>query len=106
MVVKWAIFAKQQLKNIFDYYLEVAGKKVAREIVNDIQQSTKLLASFPLMAAIEPALKEFSDTFHSLVVRHRFKVVYYIDEANNKIVIVTIFDCRQDPNKLKEEVKK
>jgi plasmid stabilization system protein ParE len=104
MVVEWANTAKLQLKNIYIYYKEVAGTRIAHEIIHDIQKSARLLAGFPQMAAIELLLEDLPEDYRSLVVRHHYKVVYYVDEANKKVVVVTVFDCRQNPDKLKNEI--
>jgi plasmid stabilization system protein ParE len=106
MVIQWTTTARQQLKHLFGYYQAAANKQVARRIVGDIEQSTDLLATFPLMGAVEPALEGLPSPFRSWVVERRFKVVYYIDEAHQKVVIATVFDCRQNPEKLKDEISK
>jgi len=56
------------------------------------------------MAPIEPLLSEFSELYRSLVIRKTYKVVYYI--ADDIIFIVAVFDCRQNPGKLKKDIRK
>jgi plasmid stabilization system protein ParE len=102
MVIEWTAKAKQQLKNIFDYYAEVAGRKIAKRIVAEISDTTKLLANFPQMAAVEPVLSGFTKTFRSLVVKKTHKVIYYVE--GEKIYISAVWDCRQDPDRLKATV--
>ncbi len=64
----------------------------------------KTLSKHPSMAAIEPALIELPKTYRSLVVRHIFKIIYRIEEETQKIIIVTIWDCRQDPTQLRDKM--
>lgn len=56
------------------------------------------------MAAIEPLLEDFPQAFRALVVKKHYKVIYYIEK--DTIYAVTIWDCRQNPNKLKLEIDK
>ena len=104
MVVRWTEFAEDKLKQIFDYYLDVAGYNVAAKIVAKIKNSSDLLKDTPFMAPIEPYLEEYKVVFRSLVVSKIFKVVYFVDEKVGCVVIATIWDCRRAPSKLQEEV--
>lgn len=61
------------------------------------------LLHFPEMAQAEPLLSEFIETYRSLLVRNAYKVVYYI--KNETIFIVAVFDCRQNPEKLKKGIR-
>jgi len=102
MVIEWADRAKWRLRSIFDYYNLVAGREIATALVTDIKNAVKSLLKFPKMAAVEPYLIEFPQEFRSLVVRRHFKVIYFVTET--KIYIVTIWDCRQNPDNLKFEI--
>jgi plasmid stabilization system protein ParE len=103
MVVTWKPQAKKRMDQIYSFYAW-RNVQVSRKIVSDIQTAVERLVSFPYMAAIEPALSNdaLNYTYRSLVVRNIFKLIYRVDEINSKIIIVTIWDCRQDPGKLKE----
>jgi len=104
MVVRWTGFAEDKLKQIFDYYLEEAGHNVAEKIITKIKSSSDLLEIMPLMAPIEEDLDKCKFVHRSLVVSRIFKVVYFIDETAECVVIATIWDCRRDPSKLQEEL--
>jgi plasmid stabilization system protein ParE len=104
MVVIWLPEAEETLDRIFRFYSE-KSERVAGAIVADIYNAVKLLAKHPLMAAVEPALSGSSKTYRSLVIRHIFKVIYRVDEIAGEIVIVTIWDCRQHPEKMKNKIK-
>jgi plasmid stabilization system protein ParE len=101
MEIEWQPEAIENVKKIYTFYLS-KDERVANKILVDINVSVERLAIFPRLAAKEPLLAECEVDFRSLVVRRLFKVVYYIDEQNDKIAIITVFDCRQDPQKLKE----
>jgi plasmid stabilization system protein ParE len=78
MVIEWTDKAKRRLSEIFYYYQKVAGEKTASKIRNDIWSAAGALAAFPHMAAVEPVLSEFPETFRSLVVKEIYKIVYYV----------------------------
>ena len=103
MKVLWTTFAESQLNDIYDY-IQLKNPYAAAEIYNDILDESAMLARFPQMAAIEPLLSEFPEAYRSLVVRRNYKVVYYIDNKTT-IYVVAVFDCRQNPEKLKYIIK-
>ncbi|GAB6012105.1 type II toxin-antitoxin system RelE/ParE family toxin [Viscerimonas tarda] len=103
MEIEWLPEAIGNVRKIYIFYLS-KNEEVANKILADINTSVERIALFPEIAAKEPLLVECEETFRSLVVFHLFKVVYYIDEPNDKIVVVSVFDCRQNPDKLKTEL--
>jgi plasmid stabilization system protein ParE len=105
MVIQWTNKAQMRLRDIFEYYQEVSSKKVAKNMITEIIQTTKTLSNYPQMAAIEPYLRDCSKTYRSFVVKHIFKIVYFIDEGKNVIVIATIWSCRQNPETLRNEIE-
>ncbi|WP_444332565.1 type II toxin-antitoxin system RelE/ParE family toxin [Parabacteroides johnsonii] len=52
----------------------------------------------PQIGAVEPLLATKSREYRYIISSH-YKIIYYIQ--NTTIVIACIFDCRQDPDKLK-----
>ena len=103
MKVLWTISAENQLDSIYDY-IQIQNTCAAIEIYNDIVDESAMLAHFPLMGVIEPLLSEFSEGYRSLIVRRNYKIVYYID-SETIVYVVAIFDCRQNPEKLKDIVR-
>jgi hypothetical protein len=55
------------------------------------------------MGTVEPLLWEFAEEYRYLVVGN-YKLVYYID-CETAIYIVAVFDCRQNPEKLKKSIE-
>ena len=104
MVVEWTDHAEVQLKKVFDYYLEVAGHKVATSLVSKIVNSSDMLEIMPLMAPVENYLTGRKFIYRSLVVSKMFKIIYFIDEKAECVVIATIWDCRGNPAKLQKEI--
>lgn len=99
MVVVWTDDAKRDLKGIFDYYKHEAGATVARKISCHIEESASSLARMPLMAPRELLLEDRPEGFRALVVRRRYKVVYFVGEG--VVNVVAVWDCRQSPGRLR-----
>jgi len=104
MVVRWSVNAENKLKNIFDYYLYNASYKVATKIVTNIIDTADTLAMMPFMGAVEEDLTGCRFIYRSLIVSKIFKVVYFIDEKAEKLVIATVWDCCQNPSKMQNEL--
>jgi len=92
-------YALMQLEQIY-YFLQNQNVNAAIHIHNFILDEIEKLSNFPQMAAIEPELLGFSHIFRSLVVKKRYKVIYYLEK--DIIHISAIFDCRQNPKKLRD----
>jgi plasmid stabilization system protein ParE len=103
MKVLWTKSAEDQLNGIYDY-IQTRNTWAAIEIYNDIVDDSAMLELFPSMGVIEPLMSEFPEEYRYLIVRRNYKIVYYID--NEAIIYVAaVFDCRQDPKKLKTIIK-
>lgn len=94
----WTNFAISELKNIFLYYRMVAGDKVAVKIRKSIFNSTKPLIKHPFIGSIEENLIDLKQE-HRYLVEGNYKIIYRVDK--NNIYITDIFDCRQNPSKMK-----
>lgn len=93
--------AIRRLQQIFDYHHDVVGIRTARKMQTKIEDTIARLIVFPNMGIIEPELTGKPYLFRSIVAHHNFKVIYYVkDEV---IYIFTIWDCRQNPEKMKED---
>jgi plasmid stabilization system protein ParE len=99
--IKWTNFAISELKNIFLYYRIVAGEKTAEKIKKSILISTKPLIKQPLIGALEENLTELKQGHRYLVVGN-YKIIYRI--IDNEVYITDIFDCRQNPTKMKRSL--
>ncbi|MCD8178221.1 MAG: type II toxin-antitoxin system RelE/ParE family toxin [Tannerellaceae bacterium] len=98
MKVVWEEEASEVLREIYNYHRGIS-EKVANELYNDIVTETKRLENFPQIAKIEPLLRDEPETYRSVIIRHHYKLVYFIDEEKQEVVIVRMWDCRQDSAK-------
>lgn len=102
--VYWLTFAENKLEDIFGYYLVKANKKVAQKLVDGIVETTIGIEKQPEIGQIEISLKHRKEEFRYLVFKN-YKIIYWINYDFNRIEIANIFDTRQDPNKLNQDIK-
>lgn len=98
----WSRFSESQLDEIFDYYLNVAGLKIATKIITEIIISTDILRSEPELGQIDLMLEDKIIRYRYLV-QGNHKIIYSVDKENNFIKIADVFDTRQNPTKIKRE---
>ena len=97
--IYWSNLAKIQLTNILKYYHYKAGNKYANQLLDKIIHATTLLQANPRLGFTEPSLKKYAKNYRSLIEGY-YKIIY--TEEIEAIRIVTIFDCWQNPEKLKD----
>ncbi len=100
MQVIWTNFAIAELKSIYLYYRMVAGDSVADKIRNSVFSATKHLSKHSLSGAIEENLVDLKQG-HRYLVEGNYKIIYRI--MKNEIYITDVFDCRQNPQKMKRK---
>ena len=69
---------------------------VAQNLVNGIVDTTIDLNKNPQIGQIEVLLKDRFQEFRYLIFKN-YKIIYWINENKNRIEIVNVFDCRQNP---------
>ncbi len=99
--VKWSTRADARLQEISDYLFDVAGNRTALKITRKIQTHTEKLSANPRMGQREGTFEDSGMEFRYLV-EGNYKIIYWIEDDN--ITISTLFDCRQNPERMKEEV--
>src|SRR3989339_285604 len=90
--------AIEHLKSVFNYYSFYAGIKSAKQITKQIVDKTLLLEKHPRIGTTESLLKnkEYEIRF---LVEGNYKILYWIEEPI--VYIAAVFDCRQNPEKIK-----
>jgi toxin ParE1/3/4 len=97
MEIVWSENAELQIKLISELYKFQASKRTAKNFVKEIISSTLILKKFPELGAPQEVMPSRSFDYRYILSGH-YKLVYFI--SNQFIVIATIFDTRQDPEKL------
>lgn len=99
--VYWLQFAEDKLNDIYSYYSEKAGRRVAQNLLNGIIDATIGIEKQPRIGQAENKLKHRNQGFRYLVYKN-YKIVYWINEAYNRVEIANIFDTRQNIDKINE----
>ena len=95
MKTKWKPIAINGRRRIAAYILDRFGERSKADFMTEIRETIDLLKINPFMAAIDPLFDDRAHTYRSVIINHRSKMVYYIE--NNVIQIAGFWDCRQDP---------
>ena len=95
--ILWSDSALAELEEIFDYHKTKASSSIARNLVKLIVQKAQTLESNPFVGVKEPLLSNRPFEYRYLVVKS-YKIIYRFND--NLIRINTVFDCRQNPDKL------
>ncbi|MEN9973502.1 MAG: hypothetical protein RIS20_1849 [Bacteroidota bacterium] len=95
----WSSFAEKELDKIFNYYSEVAGDSIAKNVIQNIISEPNQLLSNPKWGQLVEELLHRSFEYHYLIHK-QFKLIYTVDDKMKKIKITDIFDTRQHPQKL------
>lgn len=101
IVIIWSEFAKFQLTEIFKYYKKESSLQTAKKIVSEISKEVKTLKSHIDLGQKEELLISKPEKYRYLV-KGNYKIIYTFDKENNFIKIVDVFDCRQNPEKIKQ----
>lgn len=100
MQVKWTQRALRRLNIAVNYGLREFGEKTALQFYKRVIGYEPLLASNPYMGKVEKTLNKRLVEYRSFVIHPHFKLVYYVNEKKQCVVITYLFDTRQDPEKL------
>lgn len=102
MSIQWSDLAKAQLKDIYDYYALTVNRRLAKKIIIKIVHRTDILTIHPYSGTKELLLSEYPEEYRYLVIDN-YKIIYSVyDKA---VAIVSVFDCRQNPEKMEEQLK-
>ena len=94
----WTIPAKIDLWNIFDFLSDVS-ELVALNVIKRILSTTaRLEFGYVKIGQVEPLLEDRKQN-HRYLVEGYYKIIYR--EEKNSIIINSVFDTRQNPDKLK-----
>lgn len=91
-------FAKENLRNIYEYYKIVASTVVAQKVKQQIIDAIKTLKIEEVEWQEDEFLKPLNKN-HRRLVTGNYKIIYYL--VDNAVFVTDIFDARQDPIKEK-----
>ena len=102
LIVYWTQFAEYKLDDIFNYYKTKASIPIARKLVTGIVDKTIGLNKNSYIGQKEELLTDRQQDFRYLVFKS-YKIIYWINKSKNRIEIVNVLDCRQNPIKMNEK---
>ncbi len=99
MKIEWSELSERQLKDIFNYYSLEVSPRIARKIIYRIIDRVSMLESNPFVGPKEDLLSDYQQDFRYLI-ENNYKIIYWV--SGKLITISSVFDCRQNPIKIKE----
>ncbi len=98
--IYWTDFAKEELRNVFNYHKSKANINVAKKLVLGITKETFKLKEQPEIGQKEELLENQLKDIRYLIFKN-YKIIYWINEEKNWIEILDLFDTRQNPVNIK-----
>ena len=96
----WSDYAETQLDKIFEYYIENASRRVAKNLIQKIIAEPNRLLESPNSSQVEDLLLDRENGYRYLIYKN-YKIIYSVDEKKHCIQIANVFDTRQNPQKIK-----
>lgn len=90
----WTQEAVNNLKLIFDYLSKNWSKKEISNFTNKLENRLRIISLYPKLFR-----KSKKKNIHISVLTKQITLYYKIEKK--KIIILTLFDVRQNPNKIK-----
>lgn len=98
--LNWTEYSKNELRKIFLYYKSKSNLKTTKNKVKEISKEVLILEKYPFIGQKQELLVNRKQEFRYFLYGNH-KIVYYVDLEINLVEIVDIFDCRQEPLKIK-----
>jgi plasmid stabilization system protein ParE len=104
MVIVWSPYAERKLDEIYNYYVE-HSPQAANRILASITRAAYSLSEFPLRAPMVLACnyRKYRALLAPKAHRKIHKLIYYV--IDDEVRIATVWDCRQNPQRLIAELK-
>lgn len=105
MTYQWHRQAEDELLRAVAYCATEFDKAIAKDFLDHIDHQIVLLVSSPKLGKREPLLKGRRREYRSLVIHKLFKLIYYINDEKQRIVIADLWDVRREPAKLIRRIR-
>ena len=100
LTLNWTESSRNELLKLFFYYKHQSNLKNARNKIEKISKQVLLLKKQPFIGQKEELLTGGKEEFRYLLFSN-YKIIYYVNLELNRVEIVDLFDCRQEPLKIK-----
>lgn len=105
MKIAWTIQAQRRVIEILEYSQQEFGNKATDRLARTIEQKTLQLINNPFRRPVELILAKEKKISCRYLLVNPYKIIYYVDEKEESIYIVTLFHTHQHPSKLDKEVE-
>ncbi|MCP5106473.1 MAG: type II toxin-antitoxin system RelE/ParE family toxin [bacterium] len=100
--IVWTEPAKEDLRDIYDYLAQFSEEAAFRVITRILDKAAVLKDGFTEICQRELLLTHKADVYRYLV-EGNYKIIYRV--KGNRVIIDTVFDARQNPDKLPDKVE-
>lgn len=103
MKINWSEPSRDDVRELVSYVTAEFGRRKGTEVYRDIRTSAEQLRDFPMSGKRFVEDTEIGIVYRSLTCR-LYRIIYYIEEES--INIVTVWQNRQDLNRLMKDLEK
>ena len=103
--VIWTKRAQTEKRKFLLKGLELFGPITADKMAHKMDEIADDMSRWPTAGFPEPLLRTFIPLFRARHINDRFKIIYWYDEPNDKVVIEDIWDTRRSPENLLRRMK-
>jgi plasmid stabilization system protein ParE len=94
--LEWTLNSQKELNQIYDYLEENWTDREIRKFSINLDDTLNLLCKFPFIYQAS----EHNQNIRRCVLSKQTSIYYYVDVKNESITILSLFDNRQNPDKL------
>ena len=91
MKIAWTIQAQRRVIEILEYSQQEFGNKATDRLARTIEQKTLQLINNPFRGPVELILAKEKKISCRYLLVNPYKIIYYVDEKEESIYIVTLF---------------
>ena len=102
MRIVWFDDALMDLDDIYEFRAQESERSAAK-LYNKILDRPIGLTDQPSMGTIDPYLNDDAPVYRFLLVDKIYKIIYKVDTDEEIIYIFMVWNCRQNPEKIKEK---
>ena len=96
--VKWSLRAQDDRKQILEYWVQQNKSNIySKKLDRQFKEAINIIKDFPQIG------KQTDDRKARVKIVKDYLIIY--EETHNSIIILTIWDSRQDPKKLEKFLK-
>ena len=96
--IKWHDSAREHLRKIFNFNIDHFSESYAYSILGEVLDEVQDLENFPQKGAPELLLEGREYEYRRLVIREKYKVIYFL--VDGEAHIAAVWDVRRDPKTL------